>query len=122
LSAQSHSRRYKLAGVMVLVIGMLCAGVVYWLGRRSAELADDPAMSNFYKAESRQMGALFGKQGMLIEDLRNDLRQPGTQAVLIAGGSLLVSIGCFIWARYPDNHTETIFKPGKSCSTTDEHG
>jgi hypothetical protein len=83
---------------------------VYWLGIRSGNLADDPAMLNYYKAESRQMGMLYGKEGLLFEELHNNLKQPKTQALLIGAGSVVVAAGCFIWARFPDNRDETVFE------------
>jgi hypothetical protein len=45
---------------------------------------------------------LYGKEGLLIEDLRNDLQQPGTQALLIVTASGVVAAGCFLLARFPE--------------------
>ena len=83
-------RRWRMAGVFVLVLGLASAGVVYWLGTRTANLADDPSMAGFFKAESRQMGLLYGQQGILMEGLMNDLKQPETQAVLIVVAAVIL--------------------------------
>jgi hypothetical protein len=56
-------------------------------------------MVRFNKAESRQMAMLYGKMGLLIEDWANDLKQPDTQATLIASASILIALGCFYFAR-----------------------
>ena len=64
-------------------------------------------MVGYNRAESRQMGMLFGKMGLLIEDWTNDLKQPGTQATLIASASILISLGCFYFARLLENDDGT---------------
>lgn len=91
-----------MVGVMVLVLGIAGAGLVYWLGTRSANLSDDLSMVGFNRAEQRQMGQLYGKSGVLIEQWSDDLKQPGTQAILIVIISALIAIGCFYFARMLD--------------------
>jgi len=88
-----------MTGALVLVLGMAGAGVVYWLGTRSANLNDNPSMQGFKRAEQRQMGQLYGKSGLLIEEWSDDLKRPGIQAVLIMITSALVAGGCFYFAR-----------------------
>jgi hypothetical protein len=41
------------------------------------------------------MGILYGKLGVLTEKLTEDLKQPRTQAIIVAALSLLVAFGCF---------------------------
>jgi hypothetical protein len=89
----------RLAGIIVLGLGISGAGMVYWWGTRSPDLNDDPSMLGYNKAEQRQMGRLYGKMGLLIDDWMDDLKRPGTQAFLIAGFSVLVAGGCFHFAR-----------------------
>ncbi len=52
------------------------------------------------------MGQLYGKSGLLIEQWSDDLKQPGTQAVLIMITSALVAGGCFYFARLLDGGDE----------------
>jgi hypothetical protein len=98
-----HQKRLKAIGIIVLLLGIGSAGFVYWLGTRTPDLSDDLSMVGFNRAESRQMGMLFGKMGLLIEDWTNDLKQPGTQATLIVVTSILISLGCFYAARQSGN-------------------
>jgi len=49
------------------------------------------------------MGILYAKMGLLIEDWSDELKQPGTQAFIIAGAATLVALGCFYFARLLDN-------------------
>jgi len=79
--------------------GLGSAGVVYWLGSHAKDYADDLSMVGFNRAEERQMAILYGKQGQLIEDLENSLKQSGTQASLIAAAAAVIAIGCFYFAR-----------------------
>jgi hypothetical protein len=88
-----------MTGVIVLVAGIIGAGVVYWLGTRETDVSGDLSMVGFDKAEQRQMGVLYGKQGELIEDWTNDLKQPGTQALIIAAAAVLIASTCFYFAR-----------------------
>lgn len=96
-----------MTGVIVLVLGMAGAGIVYWLGTRSPDVSGDISMAGYNKPEQRQMEILYGKQGELIEDWSDDLKQPGTQAILIIIFSTAVAAGCFYFARLLDHDDGT---------------
>ena len=64
-------------------------------------------MLGYNKPEERQMEILYGKSGELIEDGSNDLKQPGTQAAIIAAVSVIIASGCFYFARSLDYDDET---------------
>ena len=105
-SARRRARHLKIIGIVILFLGIVSAGIVYWLGTRSPDSSDDLSMVGFNRAETRQLGYLYGKQGRLIEDLTDDLKQPGTQAILIVVTSALVAGGCFYFARLLDYDDE----------------
>ena len=94
-----RSRRLRIAGVLVLLLGISGAGLVYWLGTRSPDMMDDPSMAGFNNAQRRQMGQLYGEMGLMIDQFSDDLKQPGTQAGIIVVVSVLVASGCFHFAR-----------------------
>ena len=104
---QNVPRRLRVIGASVLVIGALAAGLVYWLGSRNGDMSDDLSMQGFSRAEQRQMGQLYGKSGLLIDQLEDDLKQPGTQAIIIVAAAVLVAAGCFYFARLTDGSGET---------------
>lgn len=106
-TARRRARRLRLTGVTVLLAGIGGAGVVYWLGTRSANAVDDLSMVGYNKPEDRQMAMLYGKQGELIENWSNDLKQPDTQAFIIAAASILIASGCLYFARLSDRDDET---------------
>ena len=95
-----------MAGVLVLVLGIAGAGILYWLRTRSPDFSNDLSMAGYNRAETRQMGLLYGKQGLLLEKWSEDLRQPGTQAIIIVIVSTVVAAGCFYFARLSDDSDE----------------
>jgi hypothetical protein len=86
-------------GVIVLMLGLSGAGLVYRLGTRSPDVMDDLSMVGYDKLQRRQMGHLYGKMGLAIERFSDDLKQPGTQAEIIAVVSILVAAGCFYFSQ-----------------------
>ena len=98
-SSSRRSARLRMAGIIVLVLGLGSAGLVYWLGTRSPDVMDDLSMVGFNKAQTRQMGMLYGKMGPVIKEWFDDLKQPGTQAEIIVAVSILIAAGCFYFAR-----------------------
>ncbi|MGA2684507.1 MAG: hypothetical protein ABSF51_05595 [Verrucomicrobiota bacterium] len=96
---RSTSGRLRLIGLMVLLLGLAGAGLVYWIGTHSGEPTEDELLTGNARAESHQMGVLYGKMGILVLQWSDDLKQPGTQAILIAGVSILIAAGCFYFAR-----------------------
>ncbi|HVU27343.1 MAG TPA: hypothetical protein VHG71_06360 [Verrucomicrobiae bacterium] len=102
-----RAKKLRIIGIVILVLGIAGAGIVYGPRIRSQDLNDDISMLAFDKAESRQMGQLYGKSGQLMEDWTNDLKQPGTQAVLILIFSALTTAGCFYFARLLEIDDET---------------
>jgi len=99
---KQRARRLRMIGIVVLVLGISGAGILYWLRTRSPDVSGDLSMQGFNRAEQRQMGQLYGKSGLLIEQWSDDLRRLGTQAILIAGFSIVVFAGCFYFARLLD--------------------
>ena len=98
-SSSRRAARLRMIGVIVLLLGIGGAGAIYWLGTRSPDVSDDLSMVGYNKAQTRQMGMLYGKMGPVIEEWFDDLKQPGTQAEIIVGVSILATAGCFYFAR-----------------------
>ena len=98
-ATQRRVHRYRVAAGAIFVLGLACAGVVYWLGSRRVDYSDDPAMLGFNRAAERQMGVLFGTQGVLIGDFDNWIQQPGAQAFLIALAAAVGGLICYLISR-----------------------
>jgi len=92
--------------MVVLLLGLVSAGAVYWLQPRAPEYSDDPAMLGFNRSAERQLDMLYGKQGELIEDFNNSLKDPGTQAILILIAAAVVAAGFFHFARISEEEAE----------------
>ena len=78
-----RARQCRRASWIILLVGLVAAGAVYGLQSPPVDYRDDPALGALSRAEDRQMGMLYGKQGQLMEDLNHSLQQPRTQAMLI---------------------------------------
>jgi hypothetical protein len=99
---KTRGRQFRTAAIIVLSVGFISAGTAYWMGTRSADLSGDVSMQGYDKPQRRQMAMLYGKQGELIEDMVNSLKQPGTQAFLIIAVSVIAAAACFYFARLHD--------------------
>jgi hypothetical protein len=102
-SSRRLSGHLRRIGGILLLLGVSGAGIVYWAGTRSSDSSDDPALAGYDKAGTRQMAVLYGKMGLMIEDLSGDLKRPGTQAALIVVISTLAASGCFYLGRPHDD-------------------
>jgi len=94
-SAARQALLLRIAAVFVLAVGLIAAEVAYWQGTRSGNSVDDPSMLGYDKAAARQVGTLYGQQGVIVQGWSDDLKTPRTQAVIIVAATLLVSGGCF---------------------------
>lgn len=95
---ERQAKRLRRAGILVLLLGLATAGMLYWIRTHTGPNEDDLLAGNA-KAESYQMEMLYGKMGLLTHKLSEALKQPGTQACLIAAVSVLTALGCFYVAR-----------------------
>jgi hypothetical protein len=94
-----QARRLRMIAVIVLLLGLAGECLVYWNETHSAGPSEDPAMSGNEKAVARQKAILYGNQAVLVDELTNALRQPGTQAFIILGLAALLGGGCLYFAR-----------------------
>jgi len=102
-----RGRRLKQAGIIVLLAGIAGAGLVYWLGSHKPDSGMDPSMIGFDKAGQYQAGQLYGNWGTMIANFEDDLKNPGTQAIIILMVAGLIAAGCFYLSEPPadDNRT-----------------
>ena len=85
-----RARGFRIAGGITLVVGLGLASLVWWIDSRSASAFDADS-----KIEVRQVETLYGQQGIMLQNLTDALKQPGTQAVLILVVTGLIAAGCF---------------------------
>jgi hypothetical protein len=99
-SSARRRARLRTIGILVLLLGLAGAGTVYWTGAPPADLSADPSTARAYKTAERTIEINSGKLGVLLNDLTEDLKRPGTQALIILAVSILVASGCFYFARW----------------------
>jgi hypothetical protein len=95
-------------GIIVIVLGLGCAGIVYWTETRSANLSDDPSMIGYSRSQTRQMETMYGAAGGMTDDLLNALKRPGVHAAIIVAISTIVAAGCFYFSRPANDRDKVI--------------
>jgi hypothetical protein len=97
-SNKSLPHRFRIAGVVLIVVGFVIAGGIYWLGIKSQSGSDLPAIDDS-KQLSYRVELNVGKVGLLMNDAQDALKNPGTQALLIIILSAIGAAVCFYIAR-----------------------
>jgi len=85
--------RLRLVGIVILAVGLISAGLLYWLRTGNSNL--DQIRESQAHAESRQMQLLYGRSGGITSDLSNLLEEPSAQALVIIVVSAIIAAGCF---------------------------
>jgi len=98
-TAMRRALRLRITAVTVLAAGVIGIGLVYWVASRSVDYSDNPAMLGYDKSRLRQSAYFWGNQGVLVQGLIDDLKQPDTQAIIIVAAAGLVASACFYVAR-----------------------
>ncbi|HZL42703.1 MAG TPA: hypothetical protein VFD66_05435 [Verrucomicrobiae bacterium] len=97
-STLRHRAQFRLAGIVVLVLGIGSACLLYWIRTHNGAWVDDPSLAGYSRPATQQMGVLYGKMGLMVSDFFNDFKQPGVQAMSIAAASALAGFVCFFLA------------------------
>jgi hypothetical protein len=89
------ANRLRFIGSGVLVLGLTAAYILYRVRSQSAEPTIDELMPGFAERRARQTGIIMG--GFVVELLQDaeKLKEPFTQAVVLAVVSVLVALICF---------------------------
>jgi hypothetical protein len=109
--AQWHSlgpaRRLRTIGILVLVCGLGGAALFYWWAQRRAHVPTiEELMPGYAYARARQRGILMGGFVASVMDSLEALREPGTQAIILAIVVTVVALGCFRVASMIEPHHE----------------
>ena len=80
---------------MVLVCGLADACIFYWGWGRSPARTMDELLPGYSQARARQNEILMGTMVVTLLGWADALKDPAAQALIIAGGSVLVALVCF---------------------------
>jgi UDP-N-acetylmuramyl pentapeptide phosphotransferase/UDP-N-acetylglucosamine-1-phosphate transferase len=100
------ARRLRLIGGLVLVTGVAFACVFYLKFARSGPTIDD-LMPGYSEQKARQNAILMGDMVVTLLGWMDALKDPGAEAAIIAGASVVVAGICFWVASLldaPDSH------------------
>jgi hypothetical protein len=115
-SARSPAaNRLRFIGAGVLVLGLTAAYVFYRIRSQSLEPTLDDLLPGYSERRARQTGILMGSFVVSLLEGADRLKEPATQAWIIAGASVLVALCCFRIAWLMDRPTE----PGQSTGSDD---
>lgn len=97
-SAADLARNFRIAAVVILVIGLVAAGLVYGLSARPDSL-DDLNTPDNNKRAARDVASNFGQWGAFSYNLSEELKDPAIKAGIIAGATILLAGACFYIAH-----------------------
>ena len=81
--------------MIVLVCRLAGAYILYRGGTLSATQAMDDLLPGYSEKRARQTAIVMGTLVVTLLEWADALKQPSTQAVMLAGASVLAAFGCF---------------------------
>ncbi len=109
-SSSNHPAVLNKVGLIVLLVGLVSALVVYWVGQNRAarqqpattadgEWRDGSLSTVDSKIANRDIELYGGPVEMLMVRFDEAMKHPEWQAVIIAAVSTLIALACFLAAR-----------------------
>jgi hypothetical protein len=89
------ANRLRFIGSGVLVLGLTFAYLFYRVQSQTTEPTIDDLLPGYSERQARQTGILMGSFVVSLLQGADKLKEPYTQALIIAGVSVLVAILCF---------------------------
>jgi hypothetical protein len=89
------ANRLRFIGSGVLVLGVTGAYLFYRATAQSAAPTMDELLPGYSERRARQNGILMGSFVVWLLESADELKEPGTQALIIAAVSVLVALCCF---------------------------
>jgi hypothetical protein len=89
------TNRLRFIGSGVLVLGLTAAYLFYRVRSQSLEPTMDDLLPGYSERRARQTGILMGGFVVYLLQSADKLNEPSTQALLIAGLSVIVALCCF---------------------------
>ena len=90
-----YAARWKIVGLILLVVGLIGAPVRYVYKSRHVEDDFGAILPAYDKAMRREMAVQMGPMGLIFMEWSDWLDKPGSQAFLILAGAALLSRACY---------------------------
>src|SRR4051794_32432668 len=100
------ANRLRFIGSGVLVLGVTGAYLFYRASAQSAAPTIDELLPGYSERRARQTGILMGSLVVWLLESADQLKEPATQAVIIAIVSVVVALCCFRVAWLVDRPAE----------------
>ena len=101
-----NARRLRVIGTIALVCGLAGAYLFYRAETRSAIPTIDELLPGYSEKLARQTAIVMGSFVVTLLGWADVLQEPSTQALIMAGASVLVAFGCFRIASSMDQPTD----------------
>jgi hypothetical protein len=106
-----NANRLRVIGTIVLVCGLAGAYLFYWRETRSAVPTIDDLLPGYSEKRARQTAIVMGNLVVTLLGWADALKEPSTQALIMAGASVLVAFGCFRIASLLDQPADESHAP-----------
>jgi len=110
-SSLTPSGRFRAIAVLVLAFGVGGACLFYWVQTRASGPTMDDLMPGYSRKRERQMGIMMGSLGMTMMEWMDALKEPRTQAIIIAAVSVLAALALFRVASLLDRPHDSAAEP-----------
>jgi hypothetical protein len=90
-----NANRLRVIGTIVLVFGLAGAYLFYWTETRSSTPTIDELLPGYSAKRARQTAIVMGSFVVTLLGWADALKEPSTQALIMAGISVLVALICF---------------------------
>ncbi len=91
-SSLKPSKRFRVIALVVVTVGVGGAYLLYWMQTRGAGPTMDDLMPGYTRKRERQMGIMMGSLGMTMMEWMDALKEPRTQAIIIAAVATLAAL------------------------------
>ncbi len=89
------ARRLRIIGTVVLIAGLAVACLFYWRATRASAPTIDELLPGYSQKQARQNAILMGNFTVMLLGWADSLKDPATQAMLIAGAAVVTALICF---------------------------
>lgn len=93
------ARLLRIAAFVALALGIMGMGIVCWVAVSAGKSDGDLPPADFYKKSEMQEENIYGKPAVVMQRIKQALKQPVAQVIIILISSVAVAGGCWRLAQ-----------------------
>lgn len=94
-----RARKLRIAAFVALALGVIGMGIVCWAAVTAGKSDANLPPASYFKKTEMQDENLYGKSAVVMERIKQALKQPGAQVIIILISSVAVAGGCWRLAQ-----------------------